>query len=638
MFVKASKHELIRLIYRHLKDCGFHSAAQELRKQSAQELTNTSVSLMEIYSSWLNDSRKNTDSVKHGTSPAKEFSFLFLPKTCNHLPATKINTPTSAGASGSDREDLSQSLLPQTPCLTNKKSGHSSPVKPVAAASPFERKLVSTFTHVPVAPDESSDSTDISGKDKNVPSVVKSPRMKHNSTSATSPAQITVPSDVSPTKPKKNKRQHSGKAMKQKQKVKKKKRDSKTADKHIKVKKPKTREKGKKRSSLPTMAAGDEDSDSDSSLDVDKWKKLVLDMTEADIIKMDIINALDSSASPQKKSRVRKPPNEPPTKSDAPAEQNNGTVEKNVKVDDSIMKEMPRKTKKPRKNRTKTSGSVTASLKLKENLITTEDKPCEPGVSPAKQVTKKDKRKSVAFGEENIEEVQSEPKGKKRKTHMGENAKETAEDQREEIYQQSLVSIPVKEKKKKMKNKSEDEITENTSETAVSQEYPEHMKKKKKQTAGEKVGENPTETAEDQREREHMEEKEQNQEVNQQSLLSMPMKEKKKKMKHKPEDETTVENASETIVNQEYPEQMKKKKKDIKDNAEQAVKIKKAKKKKMETEEGDENSEQVKNDDENHTEPKTVEEKTKKKRKKSDHKDASSVETADGKTKNSKCQ
>ncbi|XP_077388754.1 uncharacterized protein tcof1 isoform X2 [Festucalex cinctus] len=63
MAVNASQHDLIVLIFRYLKENGFHSAAEELLRHSPQEFvvgaTGIAASLVEIYSFWLKHSENN---------------------------------------------------------------------------------------------------------------------------------------------------------------------------------------------------------------------------------------------------------------------------------------------------------------------------------------------------------------------------------------------------------------------------------------------------------------------------------------------------------------------------------------------------------------------------------------------------
>ncbi|KAJ0050211.1 hypothetical protein NL108_014053 [Boleophthalmus pectinirostris] len=58
----ASTPELITLIYRHLKEHGFHTAAEELQKHSLQSEAPTSTTLQDVYSSWLKSSKRKTKS------------------------------------------------------------------------------------------------------------------------------------------------------------------------------------------------------------------------------------------------------------------------------------------------------------------------------------------------------------------------------------------------------------------------------------------------------------------------------------------------------------------------------------------------------------------------------------------------
>ncbi|KAF3838267.1 hypothetical protein F7725_010035 [Dissostichus mawsoni] len=109
--------------------------------------------------------------------------------------------------------------------------------------------------------------------------------------------------------------------------------ESKSGEKVIKAKKSKTQTKAQ-------AVAGD-DSDSDDSLDVDKWKKLLQQMTDSDMAKMDTINALDSAASP-------------------PVQKKN-TVGENKTMEEKAITETPTKKSKPKKSTSKKKAPVICS-------------------------------------------------------------------------------------------------------------------------------------------------------------------------------------------------------------------------------------------------------------------------------------
>nr|XP_049602117.1 uncharacterized protein C01G6.5 isoform X2 [Syngnathus scovelli] len=88
MSANAFQHELIVLIFRHLKDNGFRSAAEELLRHSPQELVvgpaSISSSLGEIYDFWLKHSKnKYSNSKKGGSTQIKA-----APK--KDIPAKKV--------------------------------------------------------------------------------------------------------------------------------------------------------------------------------------------------------------------------------------------------------------------------------------------------------------------------------------------------------------------------------------------------------------------------------------------------------------------------------------------------------------------------------------------------------------------
>ncbi|XP_055015075.1 LOW QUALITY PROTEIN: nucleolar and coiled-body phosphoprotein 1-like [Boleophthalmus pectinirostris] len=264
----ASTPELITLIYRHLKEHGFHTAAEELQKHSLQVSTHstaqvttceqalckvseapTSTTLQDVYSSWLKSSKRKTKSATSKRS----------------APDKKQTTPNKAN--------------PQ-----KKKTGKTTK----QAGSP-------------------------------------------------------------------NKKQKNG--------------DGNAAEKLVKS----STSKGPKKED-----EGREDSDSDSSLDVEKWKRLVEQMTDADLAKVEALNAL---VDPEpKKPRVRKPRAKPNPKTETPT----GKQEQLSKTSDK----------------------------------TTEDKTAKSAnvISTTRQSPKKEKRKATT------DQATTEPKQKKKKTATVDNA------------------------------------------------------------------------------------------------------------------------------------------------------------------------------------------------------------------------
>eukprot|EP00064_Thunnus_orientalis_P014288 superscaffoldBa00002464_g14330 len=299
MSVNASKHELIQLIHRHLKEHGFHSAADELQRHSPQVNTvHTHTYIYDWYTSEIL-------SVEHESTS---------------------NQTQAEDDSSSDSEELSQSLLPQV--KTPKKKGGVTSEQNTPAAATAGR-----------APSVAKPAT---------PKKKKEPAKK-----AETPKKKSVPA-----------------------------KRKKSEENAVKAKKSKTKDK--------VAAAGGDSSDSDSSLDVEKWKRLLLQMTDADIAKMDTINALDSS-SPTKK-RVRKPRAKAPAKTDTLVKQNNETVEKNGEVEEKAAKETP-KTDKLKKSWPKKTAPVDSSAtpSQEQNLNTAEERAAMSTLSPSK----KEKRKVV---------------------------------------------------------------------------------------------------------------------------------------------------------------------------------------------------------------------------------------------------
>ena len=133
--------------------------------------------------------------------------------------------------------------------------------------------------------------------------------------------------------------------------------------------------------------------------------------------KMDTINALDSSAPPAIKKRVRKPRAKPPAKTDTPVQQNNRTVGKNEMAEEKATTQTATKNSKPKRSRPKKSSPVTSSAppSQEQNINTVEDRPAASTLSSSKPTPQKEKRKKdVTQIEEKTDET-SEPKKKKKK-------------------------------------------------------------------------------------------------------------------------------------------------------------------------------------------------------------------------------
>ncbi|XP_061901945.1 hepatoma-derived growth factor-related protein 2 [Entelurus aequoreus] len=171
------------------------------------------------------------------------------------------------------------------------------------------------------------------------------------------------------------------------------------------------------------VAACQDDSGSDSSLDVEKWKKMLLQMTEVDAAKIDIINSLDSSAP---KKRVRKSRAKP--KTDMPVKEPAKKKSKEKAVTQ----------KQSKSNLQKKTSPLTslASLSMAQNLISSEDataaassikdKPVEDvascdkkivvdEVGKRKEMKTKKKRKEPDKGLDILEPILKDKKSKKKK-------------------------------------------------------------------------------------------------------------------------------------------------------------------------------------------------------------------------------
>ncbi|XP_057705298.1 nucleolar protein dao-5 [Corythoichthys intestinalis] len=282
MSVNASQQELIVLIFRHLKENGFHSAAEELLKHSPQGsalgTTELSSSLGDIYSSWLKKSKS-----KHSTS--------------NGGVSTQIQ-----------------------------------------AASKKEKKTVK-------------------------------------------------------------------KAQKQKS-------PSKKDDKDRKLSETVKRKKLKKQENVVAPAAdGGVESDSDSSLDVEKWKKMLFEMTDVNAMTMriDTINALDSSSAKPVKKRVRKPQAKPksgtPLKQPGKKESDSEKAVKEKKTKSSSAKRTILETAEPENKLPTLNGTLPLILSEEGATSSCEDK----------QKKKSKKRKQMEGSESEIPEIRIENGSKESK-------------------------------------------------------------------------------------------------------------------------------------------------------------------------------------------------------------------------------
>ncbi|KAM9376811.1 uncharacterized protein KZ484_009271 isoform 1-T1 [Pholidichthys leucotaenia] len=330
MSAKEPQQELIQLIYGHLKEQGFHSAAEELHRHSPQGGTNASVSLFDIYQSWLTNSKKRRrpESAKHPKTPAK-------------VSGTK------------------QKMKKEKP------AGKTKAVKKSAA-----------------------------------------------------------------TKRKKGKEKSAGDA---------------------------TKAKKSKSQTDSVVSAGADDSDSDSSLDVEKWKKLALHMTEADFINMEAMNSLSSSALPPKKTRVRKPRAKPPAKTATQIQQKGGSIEKNTKKPAT---QTPARKSTPKKSRSKDTAAVTPSgpSKLEQNLTTIEDTAPTLVVSLLQKSPGREKRNNATPSKEMNDKKEKE--GRAKETSKDEKHKEKKKKSQIEISGQQFVEKPREEKKKATETKADSKRTE----------------------------------------------------------------------------------------------------------------------------------------------------------------------------------
>ncbi|XP_061643128.1 sister chromatid cohesion protein PDS5 homolog B-like [Phyllopteryx taeniolatus] len=165
------------------------------------------------------------------------------------------------------------------------------------------------------------------------------------------------------------------------------------------------------------VAAGDGggDSDSDSSLDVEKWRKMLVQMTEVDIAKIDTINALDPSIAKPVKKRVRKPQAKPKidTSGKQPPEKSD-VSEKAVTVEQT-------KSSPPKKTTMGTTAPVTP-LNSTQQPISSEEGRTKLS---SKETKKRGKKKVITPTGEQAEAPTPQHKKKKKKesseSEAGEN-------------------------------------------------------------------------------------------------------------------------------------------------------------------------------------------------------------------------
>ncbi|XP_056296162.1 nucleolar and coiled-body phosphoprotein 1 isoform X2 [Pseudoliparis swirei] len=378
----------------------------------------------------------------------------------------------------------------------------------------------------------------------------------------------------------------------------------------------------KKSKSHAKDPAGGDDSDSDSSLDVDKWKKLVL--TEFDIAKMDTLKALDSSATPPIIKRVRKSRAKPPVKND--------TVGKNKTVDEKAMTQTSTTNSAPKRSRTKKTAPVTSSSSSSAtpsqapNANAVKDSAATPSQTP-----KKEKRKDVNPSKENTNEATSEPntttttttttaaKKKKKKTEskVEENTHETGGDGKDKDSivekQQDIRDDNPAEEKKNAKRTKRDKKSINSVEEAIeknksgdgnlkNQSEPIVQEKKTDETnsepVAEKVNENSELIAEGKKAKKKRKKIAHSEETSEQIAEEENVQKKKKKI-------ANSEETSDQIAEEEKVQKKKKKIANSEETSEQIAEEEKVQKKKKKIANSEETSEQI-----------AEEEKVRKKRKK----------------------
>ncbi|XP_051936782.1 claspin [Hippocampus zosterae] len=291
MSVNTFHHELIVLIFRYLKENGFHSAAEELLRHSPQEfvvgVTGISSSLVEIYSSWLKQSKNKCSRSNGGGS---------------------IQIKAASKKDKSAKKTQTQKLL-----------------------------------------------------------ITKEEKNDGNLSQTITPAKL--------------KKQQNA------------------------------------------VAAGESDSDSDSSLDVDKWKKMLVQMTEVDVAKMDSIDALDSATPKPVKKNPRKSQAKP--KADVPFKK--PTAKKSGILAKAVAKKQA-KSSTPKKTTRRTGSApetALATLNGTQHLTSTD----EERTSASKETKKKEKKKVRTPIVEKAKALKLQHKKKKKdssESEVGETTRENA--------------------------------------------------------------------------------------------------------------------------------------------------------------------------------------------------------------------
>lgn len=593
MSVNASHPELLQLIHRHLKESGFHSAANELQRHNPQGECSMSASLLDIYRSWLNDpkgkkqppSAKSSSLKKKGRTPVKDSK------------SETVNQTIAEDEGSSDSEELSQSLLPQTPL----KSCPTIPVKILYTPYPRQGKPAVLVSPVTAVANDSSATTDMPGHVNNTlsmtPKAVKQKKSGKDSTERKNEVKAAAKKQAKSPKTKgksklsstesagattgKKKDKPAAKAEAAKKKPGPVKRKTPAGKDEANVSKAK---KSKIQMKDVVAAGGGNDSDSDSSLDVEKWKKLVLDMTDADVVKMDVINALDSSAPQPKRRRVRKPAASKETK---PPGEENETVEKKSTTN------TPAKNSLPKKSRTTTPAPVTppADPTPEQSINSEKDQPAAPTVSLSEQNSI-----GVTLSEEQTEGAT--PKKKKKKKKEANENKDIEEEMKKgsETIGQVPFEKPLEETKKakggrKQNEYREDVVTEDLTVIPHYDEVPDSVvpeqKKEKKAKKKEK-----SEQEEDQVNSEQISEK-----ANDGTGEIMSAKKKKKKKSKTDAENSEATDKENEIIPAETPSEnsnladkerktkRERDKSDFQDPSEQILKKKKRKKDKADLDE-----------------------------------------------------
>uniref|UniRef100_A0A3Q0S7C1 Uncharacterized protein n=1 Tax=Amphilophus citrinellus TaxID=61819 RepID=A0A3Q0S7C1_AMPCI len=356
---------------------------------------------------------------------------------------------------------------------------------------------------------------------------------------------------------------------------------------------------------------------------------------DADIAKMNAINALDSSAPPKK--RVRKPRAKAPAKTGTPVKQSDGMV-KNAEEGGQKhdVTETPTKKSSPKKNVTKTATPVTTSgtQTTVRSLSTPEEKPDTSILFPTEQPQMKEDRETATPSKQTTDERTPEPKKKKKKkkerekdedkgekNELGEDGKEKhgEEKKKAKVTGREDEKKPVKENKKAKGTESdaertkEDTIETNTSGYADDKNLSEStvQEKKHKKKKREKTGSEGSLEQMGNSEQEVKENKEKKQEENNQNSehIAEGTKAKKKKKRKTDSEETSLHAAeerkvikkklifeSESIseqITEEIENNAEQKAEENEETSEHTAEKKKAKKRKRESLNGEENPEQV---------------------------------------------